>query len=674
MERGSDASLWLVLDRADRDVNTLSREVLDELDLILGAIAGQEPSGLVLCSGKESGFIAGADINEFSQVSDPSAALAYLERVHAILDRLEQLPVPTVCVVNGFCLGGGLELALACRRLIAVQSPKTSLGLPEVKLGIHPGFGGTVRLTRRIGPLKALNLMLTGRSLSARQALSIGLADYAVPERQWRRAAQAVLMQRRSRKPRRPVDRIWRLRPIRVFLAWYLRRKISGRISREHYPAPYALIDLWERCGNRPAAMYREERRSVSFLITGSTARNLTRVFRLRERIRSLGGRSEPGFRSVHVIGAGTMGADIAAWCALQGMQVTLQDVEHRRLANAFKRAAVLFRGKLKDPRLVESALDRFIPDLKGEGIGRADVVIEAIFEDTAAKCGLYGQVEPHMRGDALLATNTSSIPLERLSRDLEHPERFVGLHFFNPVAKMQLVEVVRSAAVDTAVFDRAVRFVSAIRRLPLPVASSPGFLVNRILTPYLLEAILMVQEGVPPEVIDRAAVAFGMPMGPILLADTVGLDICLSAGRILSEPLGLAVPQRLESLVETGRLGKKSGEGFYRYKNGRRVTSKSRKHDSPGQDIADRIVMRLLNEAVACRREEIVSDRNLLDAGAVFGIGFAPFLGGPVHYIRSQGIDVLLDRLRDLESRYGKRFTPDPGWHDFRMQEPGQI
>jgi len=420
--------------------------------------------------------------------------------------------------------------------------------------------------------------------------------------------------------------------------------------------------------------MDREEGRSVANLVVGETARNLVRVFRLQERLRSQGGKETPSFRSVHVVGAGTMGADIAAWCTLQGFRVTLQDVDQQRLAAALKRASALFRKKLREERLVEAALDRFVPDLKGDGVGKADVVIEAIFEDASAKSGLYQTVEPRMRADALLATNTSSIPLEMLSRSLERPERFVGLHFFNPVAKMQLVEVVRGADTDPALFDRAVRFVTAIRRLPLPVASSPGFLVNRILTPYLLEAVLMEEEGIPSEDIDLAAVKFGMPMGPILLADAVGLDICLSVGRILSGPLKLQVPGRLETLVKEGRLGKKSGHGFYRYKNGEAVKPKRKKNSPIGEDVADRLILRLLNEAVACRREGIVSDRNLLDAGAVFGIGFAPFRGGPVHYIRTQGMDALLDRLRGLEARYGGRFTPDTGWHDLRMQEPGQL
>jgi 3-hydroxyacyl-CoA dehydrogenase/enoyl-CoA hydratase/3-hydroxybutyryl-CoA epimerase len=472
-----------------------------------------------------------------------------------------------------------------------------------------------------------------------------------------------ILQDADPRKKHSFSDPLWRLRIFRFLLGRGLRRKIAGHVNEKHYPAPYALIDLWEGFGGDPSAMSREESRSVSNLVVGRTARNLIRVFHLRERLQSVGGGKERDFHSVHVIGAGTMGRDIAAWCALQGFRTTLQDVEKRQLADAVQRASLLFREKLKEPRLVQAAHDRFIPDPNGEGVARADIVLEAIFEDVSAKGKLYQQVESKMRSDALLATNTSSIPLESLASFLKHPERFVGLHFFNPVAKMQLVEVVRGKGADADNFERAAHFVSAIRRLPLPVSSSPGFLVNRILTPYLLEAIIMEQEGISIEDIDRAAVEFGMPMGPILLSDTVGLDICLSVSRILSTSLSIDVPKRLETLVGIGRLGKKSGQGFYRYKSSGAVVSRKKGRNPRIEDIADRLILRLLNEAVACLRERIVSDSSLLDAGAVFGMGFAPFRGGPMHCIFSEGVESTLERLRTLERRYGRRFAPDPGW-----------
>ncbi len=663
-EQDSGRIVWLTFDRAGRSVNALSREVLEELALVLDEIARQQPAGMVVRSGKGSGFIAGADVTEFTGLADESSALELIERGQAILGRLEQLPFPTVALINGFCLGGGLELALACRYRIAADRPATQLGLPEVKLGIHPGFGGTVRLTRLIGPLPALDLMLTGRSVDARRARRIGLVDYAVPERQLENAARAMLMHSPA-----PADHgffyflsgMWFMRPL---LARYLRRTVAGHADRKHYPAPYALIDLWERFGNDPPAMLREEARSVARLVTGPAAQNLVRVFLLQERLKGAGRQGESEVRSVHVVGGGTMGGDIAAWCALQGLRVTIQDVEHARLAQAVKRAALLFRKKLREPRLAEAALDRLIPDMAGDGIPRADIIIEAIFEDADAKRELYRQIEPRMKEGALLATNTSSIPLEELAEGMAHPERLVGLHFFNPVARMQLVEVVRRQGSGEEALALASAFVGAIRRLPLPVASSPGFLVNRILMPYLLEAVIMATEGVPVAEIDLAALEFGMPMGPLLLADSVGLDICLSVARILAGHFGTEVPKLLEERVAAGQLGRKSGRGFYSYEEGKPVIP-ARKREAVSAELAERLMLRFLNEAVACRREGVVADGDLLDAGAVFGTGFAPFRGGPLHHIRSEGAAPLYGKLQGLEQKYGSRFAPDPGWQE---------
>jgi 3-hydroxyacyl-CoA dehydrogenase/enoyl-CoA hydratase/3-hydroxybutyryl-CoA epimerase len=408
--------------------------------------------------------------------------------------------------------------------------------------------------------------------------------------------------------------------------------------------------------------MYRAEAESVAQLITGGTARNLLRVFQLQEKLKALARNGLPAPRCVHVVGGGVMGGDIAAWCALQGMLVTVQDVDAGRLARTVKNAADLFRKKLKDPRLVQAALDRLVPDPAGFGAARADVVIEAIFEDLDAKQALLRGLEPRLKPEAILATNTSSIPLEQLAVVLERPERFVGLHFFNPVPKMLLVEVVTMPGNARVAVDRATAFVGAIKRLPLPVKSSPGFLVNRVLMPYLMEALTLVGEGVSPAEIDRAAVAFGMPMGPVLLADTVGLDICLSVARILVAHFGGAVPERLEQMVAAGRLGKKTGQGFYRFRHGKPEVPKGPAPE-PGGPIEQRLLLRLLNESVACLREQVTQDGDLLDAGVVFGTGFAPFRGGPLQYNRQEGISRQEHQLKSLAQLHGPRFSPDPGW-----------
>lgn len=654
--------LWLTLDRAGSAVNALSAEVLEELGRLLPDLARSGAAGLVVRSGKAAGFIAGADVNEFGAVAGTDQALAHVRRGQELFRQLERLPMPTVAMVHGFCLGGGLELALACTRRVASDDPATRLGLPEVLLGIHPGFGGTVRLTRLLGPAAAMDLMLTGRTVSAKAARKLGLVDAVVPERHLVRAALAALRDRRP--PRRAsflaaLPGRWPLRPA---LAALLRRKVARRVRPDHYPAPFALIDLWDRSGGDPEAMYQAEARSVAELVTGTTARNLVRVFQLQERLKGLARREAPAVDRVHVVGGGVMGGDIAAWCALQGLLVTVQDVDAARLARVVARAGDLFRRKLKDPRLVQAALDRLVPDPDGGGVARADLVLEAIFEDAEAKRGLYRALEPRMRPDALLATNTSSLPLERLADVLDRPDRFLGLHFFNPVAKMQLVEVVAAPGTDPAAVDRALAFTGAIRRLPLPVRSSPGFLVNRVLMPYLLEALTLVEEGTSPAEVDRAALAFGMPMGPVLLADTVGLDICLSVARVLGAGDRGAVEARLERMVAGGRLGRKTGQGFYRFRNGRAQVPPGPAPE-PGGPLERRLVTRLLDEAAACLREGVVADADLLDAGVVFGTGFAPFRGGPLQYARETGAAGREGPLQPREAPFGPQAAPDAGW-----------
>ncbi len=663
LERDTDDIAWLHLDRRDETANTLSGAVLEALETVLLDLAEQPPAGLVILSDKPNGFIAGADVREFTALSDRAQAIRMIRRGQGVFTRLAGLPCPTVALIHGYCVGGGLELALACRYRVAEDGPSTRLGLPEVKLGIHPGFGGTVRLPALVGALGAMDLMLTGRTVSARQARRLGLVDHAVPQRQLRLAARALIAD--PPMPRRPP---WQRaftnhRSMRPLIAPLLRRRVAARAPQEHYPAPYALIDLWQRHWDDPARMLEREAESVADLIRSPTARQLVRAFLLQERLKRLGRTTGTGIRHVHVVGAGIMGGDIAAWCALQGLSVTLQDQSPERIAPAVGRAHALFMKRLRDRHRVTAAMDRLLPDHRGRGIPRAQLVIEAVFEDKETKLALFRQLEPAMADDALLATNTSSLPLEELAPALTRPARLVGLHFFNPVAKMQLVEVVGGRVTNADALTRALGFVRQIDRLPLPVASTPGFLVNRVLMPYLLEAVELASEGVPIAAIDAAARSFGMPMGPIELADTVGLDVCLHVADILATPLPVQVPARLRDLVRRGQLGRKSGEGFYTYVHGRRAGGRPPRGYSPPGDLADRLILRMLNEAVASLRSGTVEDADLLDAGMIYGIGFAPFRGGPMQYIRDIGSDRLHSRLQDLERRYGARFAPDPGW-----------
>ena len=392
------------------------------------------------------------------------------------------------------------------------------------------------------------------------------------------------------------------------------------------------------------------------------TSRNLVRVFFLQGRLKSLGSDAPSDAARVHVVGAGVMGGDIAAWCALRGLEATVQDRSRDLIEPAIARAQDLFEKRLRDRGTREQARSRLVVDVEGAGVSQADVVIEAISENVEAKRGLYASLEPRLKPAALLATNTSSLMLETLSIGLEDPGRLVGLHFFNPVAKMPLVEVVHGDATRPDVLERALAFTRQIDKLPLPCRSAPGFVVNRVLMPYMVEAMHCAEEGIPLAMIDRAARDFGMPMGPIELADTVGLDVALHVGRILAEATGRAAPERLAALVEAGKLGRKSGEGLYKWQDGKPVKPEAPAGAAPS-DLEDRLILPLVNESVAVLRERIVEDPDMLDAGVIFGTGFAPFRGGPIQYARSRGIDRVVARLEELARKYGDRFAPDHGW-----------
>lgn len=659
----NDNIVWLAIDKADSKTNVLSEEVLTELEAILTYYQNQPPRGLVILSGKKTGFIAGADISEFTTFTSESDALAAIQRGQRIFNTLEDLACTTVAVLSGYTLGGGMELSLACNHRIADNDDKTRMGLPEVKLGIHPGFGGSVRAIELIGPINAMDMMLTGRNLRAGAAKKIGLIDYAVPERHLREAARQTILKPPKRKPLPFWIKWLNQSQIRPWFAKVLIKKVASKAERAHYPAPYALIDLWvHHYGNRKN-MFHEEALSVSRLLVGKTAQNLIRVFGLQTTLKNLGVLEDYKPQHVHVIGGGVMGGDIAAWCALQGFQVSVQDQQNKTLAQVIKRAYSLYKKRLKKPHLINQVMDRLTPDIHGSGLVKADIVIEAIFEDAEVKRNLFSQIEPRLKAQAIIATNTSSIPLEELTPALQNPERLVGLHFFNPVAMMPLVEIVVGKSTGDEVQQKASAFTRQISRLPLPVTSSPGFLVNRVLMPYLMEAVILAEEGVPLKIIDSAATDFGMPMGPIELADTVGLDICLKVAQNLGKEMNLEVPDILVQKVERKKLGKKTGEGFYPFRKNKPVKPDVDKHYNPPADIQNRLIMRLLNEVTACLRDGVVQSEDLADAGIIFGTGFAPFRGGPLHYIHDRGVEQSVKLLGNLEHVYGDRFKADEGW-----------
>ena len=623
---------WATLDKAGESANSLSASVMNELAQILDALDANSPKGLVFRSGKVAGFLAGADIQEFDKLDTPEKALELVARGWHLFNRLAAVPYPTLALVRGHCLGGGLELALACRYLLAVDEPGTKMGLPEVMLGIFPGWGGMLRLPQRVGPQAALDMMLTGKTIDAQRAKRMGLADECVPPRVMENAAKTLVF---SNAPRRPLSFLQRLLdgPFKSVVAGAARKQVAKRARLQHYPAPYAIIDLWARYkGNALAAPDLIDR-----IVRSSTARNLVRVFFLQERLKSFG-KTGGGFQAkrVHVVGVGVMGSDIAAWCALRGVRVTLQDQGMERIAPALARAYAAYGKRIRDKLQLRDVMDRLIPDPEGYGAVQADVVIEAIYENLEAKQALLKKLESLMKPEAVLATNTSSLRLEDLRTVLSNPARLVGIHFFNPVAKMPLVEVVSADGGDPEVALRAAAFIRQIDRLPLLVKSAPGFLVNAVLGPYMLEAMRVVDEGLSPETVDEAMLAFGMPMGPIALVDMVGLDVAMAAGRGLAGA-GVEPPKCLVERFNTGCLGKKSGKGFYDYSTGK---PEKRVAGIVPAGLAERLIAPLLERTQQLVDAGIVADADLADAGVIFGTGFAPFTGGPLNYVKTRNKD----------------------------------
>ncbi len=507
-----------------------------------------------------------------------------------------------------------------------------------------------------------MQLMLTGKPVTVEKAYRQGLVDRIVTADNWRQAARETIASGKEKATAPLLERLLNLFFVRPFIARVLTKQVTSKARPDHYPAPYAMIELWSKTGASAKSGYENEARSFAKLMIGNTSKNLVRVFFLQNRLKSQGKKPATKISNVHVVGAGVMGGDIAAWCALRGLNVTLQDRASEYIDPAIVRAGKLFSKKVRDATDRAVVTDRLRADVEGNGIAEADLVVEAIFENLEAKQELYKTLQAAMKSGAVLATNTSSIPLEDLRTVLDAPERFIGLHFFNPVAKMPLVEVIACQDTVEEALDQGFAFVKGIGKFPLGCMSSPGFVVNRVLMPYMSEAMRIANEGVSITAIDRAATAFGMPMGPVELADTVGIDVALNVSRVLSEAFDQPVPDGLDEMIEKNHLGRKTEQGFYTWEDGKAVIPPGDNGDIPA-DITDRLILPMLNESVACLDEGVVSEADLLDAGVIFGTGFAPFRGGPMQYARDRGINEIVTALEQLSADHGARFTPHEGW-----------
>ncbi|MEM1262075.1 MAG: 3-hydroxyacyl-CoA dehydrogenase NAD-binding domain-containing protein [Pseudomonadota bacterium] len=664
-QRETDATgvVHLYIDKHEASANVLSAGVLTELNELLTAIATERPKGVVVRSAKRGMFVMGADINEFTTLTDADSAYTLIRSGQQVIDRVAELPCPTVALIEGHALGGGLELAMACDYRVTIAGDKGIIGLPEVQLGIHPGFGGTVRAVQLAGAREALQLMLTGRSLKPAHALRLGLVDRVAADSAAAVSEALTLIQQRPARRRAPLlDRLLNWSPLRPLVAGQVEKQVARKARKEHYPAPYAIIDLWRRYGAAGERAFEAEAHSIAELMVTPTARNLVRVFFLQNNLKRQGGKEAPPIKAVHVVGAGVMGGDIATWCAYRGLDVTLQDREQQYIDPAIERARQFFTKRLKQADKVDAAMQRLQSDVEGNGAARADLIIEAIYENQEAKQALYRTLEPKMKSGAILATNTSSIRLEALAVGLRAPDRLIGIHFFNPVALLPLVEIVRAPNTEASALAVGHGFVKRIGKTPLEASSTPGFLVNRILAPYMGEALFLAREGVALRTIDDAAVAFGMPVGPVELADTVGLDVALHVSRILAGAYGSPVAEELVQKVDAGELGRKNGQGFYKWVDGK--AQKPAADNAPVPDeLTDRLILVMVNEAVACLADGVVADEDSLDAGVIFGTGFAPFRGGPINYARTRGLNEVRSRLEWLAGIHGERFEPHPGW-----------
>jgi 3-hydroxyacyl-CoA dehydrogenase/enoyl-CoA hydratase/3-hydroxybutyryl-CoA epimerase len=686
LEVGADRLATLTFDSPDKKLNVFTRTALQELERVLEELAGRKDVGcLILLSGKPGGFIAGADVEEIARVADPVEAEAGSRVGHRLFAAWEALPFPTVAAIRGVCLGGGLEISLASTFRVASDRPDTRLGLPEVQLGILPGWGGSTRLPRLIGIAEALDLILTGRTVDGRKALKLGLVDALLPDVRFLDEVRNFALAHVDDKRRADAEvdfkeMLLEKNPVGRKILFDQARKKTLEQSRGHYPAPLRAIEV-VRVGIEQGvkAGFDAEARAVAELATSKISKNLVHVFHLTENAKKetgLPGAEPRKVKSTAVLGAGVMGGGIAQLIADKtNLPVRMKDVRDEALASGMMHAAELFDKQVKRRRLSVPESKRkmtlLLPTLDFSGFARADLVIEAIVENMGVKQEVFAETAKHVRADAVLASNTSSLSIAGIGAKTPERGRVVGMHFFNPVGKMPLVEVIAPEGADPVAVNTVFAYTRKLGKTPILVSDTPGFLVNRLLMFYSTEALWLLDEGYKMEDLDRAMTEWGMPVGPITLTDEVGIDVAFKVAHILRDAFGerLPVPAWLDKVPDSGRLGTKNGKGFYRYEGRERkgpdpsvytlLGLHPRVEDPDAGVIADRMVLPMVNEAARCLEEKVAKSAGDVDLALIFGTGFPPFRGGLCRWADQEGLGSILTTLERLESAVGNRFRP---------------
>jgi 3-hydroxyacyl-CoA dehydrogenase/enoyl-CoA hydratase/3-hydroxybutyryl-CoA epimerase len=683
---------WITFDDPERKVNVLSEQVLARFSEHLGEVrdlARQSRVHVVVLWSAKSGFIAGADVDAIEGLEDPAEGAEGSRIGQRIFSSLEEVGVPTVAAIHGICLGGGVEMSLACSHRVASDSPSTKMGLPEVLLGILPAWGGTTRLPRLIGVESSLDLMLSGRQVSSSTARRMGLVDQVFPADLFKEkvaafAAEAAATSTRKPRARRPLLKRFKdgTAPGRRLVLFFAKKQVM-KLTGGHYPAPLKILEVVGRSVKKPLARALElEAEAAGELVATSVSKNLIHVFHLREEARKGSGVADETVKPdpvqyLAVLGAGVMGGGIAQLAAYRDIHVRMKDIRHDAVASGLQHASELFAGLVKRRRLHRREADQKMTLISGglgyEGFARQDLVVEAVVEKMDIKRIVLRETEDAVRRDCVLATNTSSLSVDEMASALARPENFVGMHFFNPVHRMPLVEIVRGARSSDHAVATTYALALALGKVPVVTNDGPGFLVNRILGPYMNEAGFLLGDGASVEAVDHAAKKFGMPMGPLRLVDEVGIDISTHAGQSLHEALGdrMSPSPPLVALADSGRLGKKGGLGFYRYENGKEKGSDpeiyavlasavpAERATLGEREIRGRLVLAMVNEAARVLDEGIVPRASDVDLAMIMGTGFPPFRGGLLRFADTIHTRTILSRLEEFEKNYGTCFAP---------------